>query len=492
MARGTIVPRPKRIQPGLKAFANFPNRLFNPPPAPCQVRSWKIAPDFRIELDDILANKHLPPMALKDFEEYLLFTEYTVENLYFMIWLKDYTTAYNANISKYAETPEEQAIAEGKLSLLFSRSFATFFQPSSNLALNLPHTLTSPFRDFAEHSSHPSPEALHDVHMYVKEMLRESLQRFVRNCYGNVEKNHAWLAYLGGGVLTMVMIAIAIVGIFRGWPRATRLASYPLMILGIAATLASSSGVCLCIFAFADSRQLRPFELAAPKIPDNVSEPQSPALDTQRRPRTTKEGSLKLAYDQSFSISPSMEGGSLPAMEYETDSIKKLTGDVGPSTCADNDQPNLPDKKLKYLYTASFIPPPTTSPPAASITTTAEPAAPTHNADMGSSFVFDFDALPAYYPTPSSHSPVYPPSFFRGSKSMKSSARTSTAGSEDSDTVFTESSPIFGELTMVSNPIIRRSQWEIFTRSFQYATLIATVIMAVLISVPFPPGVGSH
>lgn len=43
--------------------------------------SFKVVPIFRVALEDILDGKHLPPLSLKDFEEYLLFDERSAENL---------------------------------------------------------------------------------------------------------------------------------------------------------------------------------------------------------------------------------------------------------------------------------------------------------------------------------------------------------------------------------------------------------------------------
>ena len=57
-------------------------RLFNPPPARGQLSTFGVIPRFEIGLDDILDRKHLPPLGLKDFEEWLLFVEQNAENLY--------------------------------------------------------------------------------------------------------------------------------------------------------------------------------------------------------------------------------------------------------------------------------------------------------------------------------------------------------------------------------------------------------------------------
>lgn len=43
--------------------------------------NWGITPSFEVKLEDVLKRKHLPPLGLKDFEEWLLFVEGSAENL---------------------------------------------------------------------------------------------------------------------------------------------------------------------------------------------------------------------------------------------------------------------------------------------------------------------------------------------------------------------------------------------------------------------------
>ena len=51
----------------------------------------------------MLDRKHLPPLSLKDFEEWLLFIEQCPENLYFVLWLREYTQKYNQWAAKLAK-----------------------------------------------------------------------------------------------------------------------------------------------------------------------------------------------------------------------------------------------------------------------------------------------------------------------------------------------------------------------------------------------------
>lgn len=80
--------RPEKLPWSFITFLKWPARVFNPPKAP-EVRGWSrklallspnqliltfvtVIPTLHITLEDMLKQKHLPPVSLKDFEEYLL------------------------------------------------------------------------------------------------------------------------------------------------------------------------------------------------------------------------------------------------------------------------------------------------------------------------------------------------------------------------------------------------------------------------------------
>ncbi|KAG8865391.1 hypothetical protein FRB96_000281 [Tulasnella sp. 330] len=416
-----------------------------------------------------MTNKHLYPIALKDFEEYLLFTEHTVENLYFVVWLRDYTRAYDAYMSMPAEPPESLRVVADKLALLFARALATFFDIPSNLALNLPHTLVMPIREIAEQTSIPPPEALHQAHEYVREMLKESLKRFLRSSYRNADTNRVWFAYVNGWVMAIAMVGITILGIFLGWPRMTRLASYPILALAIATIFASTQGVCLGIFALTDSRQLRPFELAAPRSPATANRRVSTSPNKQSQPphapRSEADDPPNFVIKNSFSRAPELEEGDGGTVGHQPDSGKTLKLDKQPFIADDNP-------------ITSSIPVSSSTWPMTSIAT----PEPTHTIDTSSPFVFDFDTLPAFYPLPSSHTTNTVPST-RRSKSLDIKTTDS-----QTNNLLLDSSPVFAELMRVSDPIVMRSRWQIFIRSLLYGTSIATLIMVVLMAVPYPHG----
>ena len=73
---------PKTIKLRAHALLALPYRLTHPPPPqPKSSSTWGITPHFRIPLNEILNRKHLPPLGLKDFEEWLLFIDHMSECL---------------------------------------------------------------------------------------------------------------------------------------------------------------------------------------------------------------------------------------------------------------------------------------------------------------------------------------------------------------------------------------------------------------------------
>ena len=83
--------QPKRFHYRFSQLLNVPKRVFFPVDAGVgTTRSFKITPKFDLKLEDMLNAKYLPPLGLKEFEEYLLFVEHSAENLYFFMWLRKY------------------------------------------------------------------------------------------------------------------------------------------------------------------------------------------------------------------------------------------------------------------------------------------------------------------------------------------------------------------------------------------------------------------
>ncbi|KAG2097393.1 hypothetical protein BD769DRAFT_246753 [Suillus cothurnatus] len=289
--------RPPTSRLSLKGFLTFPHRICNPPPSVGKVRSCGVTPFLEVHLDDVLERKHLPPLGLKDFEEYLLYVEQSPENLYFLLWLKEYTTRYNiwAQRTKIAPTPDtatRQAFrtppsSDPSLALFYAKAKQTFFTPGVEYELDVPSDILAPFHSSPQHSTsftrirgtaisnppnaHPDPAVFIEVALETRAMLKESLSRFVRAASTNVGSRRAACGIAAGilclsiaGILPLVLTSGNWLGAPHG--RWWRLSAFPGIWLGLMLLFSSFNGVCLMVYVFGDLRQLRKFELARPAI----------------------------------------------------------------------------------------------------------------------------------------------------------------------------------------------------------------------------------
>ncbi|KAF8315593.1 hypothetical protein DL93DRAFT_2166561 [Clavulina sp. PMI_390] len=105
---------PRRVTFALKNLRDVPQRFLNPPDVSHvpRGRSYRVKPHFKVTLDDILSNKHLPPLSATDFENFLTYAEYekgSVQNLYFLMWLREYTREYKNWKTVVAESIQSSA-----------------------------------------------------------------------------------------------------------------------------------------------------------------------------------------------------------------------------------------------------------------------------------------------------------------------------------------------------------------------------------------------
>ncbi|KAI0029166.1 hypothetical protein K488DRAFT_89004 [Vararia minispora EC-137] len=271
---------PRTIKLTIRALLSFPFRLCNPPPAVGKVRSCQMTPVFKVQLEDVLNRKHLPPLGLKDFEEWLLFVEGNPENLYFILWLKEYAARYNHWASQ-ARPPKPrdrfssdehyrfstQALPSNQLAHFYLRAKQTFFTPGGEFELNIPSDILSPFHTGHFVSPHPDPIVFSEVAYEVHKMLKESLDRFVVAQYSNVGSSRALCGIIGGTVIALLgSVAPMAVNFTNGRSRWLRLLALPGLWLGLTVIICSLYGVCMMVYVFGDLRQLHKFELSRPQI----------------------------------------------------------------------------------------------------------------------------------------------------------------------------------------------------------------------------------
>ncbi|KAL1950319.1 hypothetical protein VTO73DRAFT_5443 [Trametes versicolor] len=365
-------PKTTRLQP--KSLLSLPHRLAHPPPPQPKAPSWGITPHFHIPLDEILDRKHLPPLGLKDFEEWLLFIDRAPENLYFILWLRDYSARYTTWARQWREQSHfrgasTQARAYRTLStphpppnpalaLFYLRAKETFLSPDGPYALRLPQDVLSPFQSsslgvgvggpaggswphaYASHHSDslfgsppppPDPAVFAEVADRVRARLSESLDRFVVATFHNVGMPRAYCGCAGGTVIGLTGSApILLANFLTGGSRWWRFTAIPGMWLGLTIVLSAMYGVCMMIYVFGDLRQLRSFELA--RFPD-------PEV-SKAKPGVTKEKlSIKMfsKYEQhpsrtdSPTASPQALTGPPPPLVHNVASRGGLTTAQSPS-----------------------------------------------------------------------------------------------------------------------------------------------------------------
>ncbi|GBE84941.1 hypothetical protein SCP_0701230 [Sparassis crispa] len=284
---------PRTVDPPFRAVLSLPRRLLHPPSPRGKLPSWGIAPRFTVTLDDILDRRHLPPLGLKDFEEWLLFVEHSPESLYFILWLREYTARFDAWIhaSKGAFTPTDPVHPSSyrtpptrpppspALLSFYMRAKHTFLLHDAPYELLVPTDALAPFRSSQAYpydcSLPPDPLVFAELAALVRTALAESLARFVRATFANVDAPRAVCGCYGGTVILLAgsvppIVTSIVLGSSRWW----RLFALPGMWLGLTVLIAAMYGVCMMIYLFGDLRQLRSFELLRP--------PSDPALTVDR------------------------------------------------------------------------------------------------------------------------------------------------------------------------------------------------------------------
>ncbi|KAF9233377.1 hypothetical protein BU15DRAFT_7924, partial [Melanogaster broomeanus] len=315
--------QPPSSKLSFRGLLTFPYRLCNPPPAVGKVRSCGVTPVLDVRLDDVLARAHLPPIGLKDFEEYLLYVEHAPENLYFILWLQEYTTRYQSWVHRekaslinkkdsntlrpHRPNFRSPPTPDPSLALFYIRAKQTFFTPNAEYELNIPSDILAPFHCPPKGSiAHPDPAVFAEVAIEARNMLSESLTRFVRAAYTNVGSRRAACGLVAGSFCTLAAGVLPLVVTTGRWNigphgRLMRLVAFPGLWLGLTILIASLQGICLMVYIFGDLRQLRKFELARPIISRPISMPISaplaprappvngPSIPISRNPLTEKD-----------------------------------------------------------------------------------------------------------------------------------------------------------------------------------------------------------
>ncbi|CAE6525371.1 unnamed protein product [Rhizoctonia solani] len=308
------------------AIGGFPSRLKNAPPRPRGLplkRRFTAVPEYDIPLSDILDDLHASPLSLREFEEYLLYVERTVENLYFCLWLKQYTQTYrdwerrqpptsdtdlgSPSTSTFRRTDRDHTRPVNMpLANSFQRAKRLFFDPSSQYELNVTEDMIDPIRQWVKPPRkrtskkprrveaweeipefepepepeiqelpfvHPHPDSFQRVLTEIEGSLRQSLTRFFQLSFTNSGRSHVKLGYSIWLIYTIASVATSISLIMSHKHRALRLVVAPLLVMGWTVGLSTYNGICPAIFAFGDARQLYPHEILVLKCRMFVQNP---------------------------------------------------------------------------------------------------------------------------------------------------------------------------------------------------------------------------
>ncbi|KAF8710427.1 hypothetical protein RHS03_01770, partial [Rhizoctonia solani] len=323
-------PEIERPQPHWFTFGSlrsFGKRLWNPPPPAKEERyTWLVKPRFTVQLEDVIADKHLSPLSRHDFEEYLR---------YFYEWVYHYRQIYNywaesvlptAGIdlpgsSKGAYRPRElwerlKNCQDPGLRQEFSLAKDMFFRPGAPWRLDISNedvdrvllipNLPPPY-DEQEHTNkmpsfpnQPEPGIFDPILRHVRDALHTSFATFLRMAFCNAGLMH----YVPGACGGFLILAGGIVMWTKGmtsYQRGYVAGSLPLIWIGLWFMIVTLSGVSSLIYNFhrlvleqtlhetyigfefsalshslcdrCDARQLYPWEIKRPLPPDVVRPP---------------------------------------------------------------------------------------------------------------------------------------------------------------------------------------------------------------------------
>jgi len=266
-----------------------------------------VAPRYKVLLEDVVADRHLAPISLQDFEDYLQHVEGTPENLYFHLWMRNYRRIYHvwtesvlpaANIPSSSKGAYRSRDLWERLNLCQDRQLkdefafakAKFFQDGAPMKLgiseelrqkvlfisNLPpqeiQVLTNKLPSFP---SQPEPGHFDAVLDQVNAALAGAFERFVRLAFCNSGLWHSCLGHLLGMSILASGLALWCLGVLRlgGRGRGYIAGSLPLIWVGVWFMLVSAAGHCVGVYFTGDARQLYPYELARPLPPDATPPP---------------------------------------------------------------------------------------------------------------------------------------------------------------------------------------------------------------------------
>ncbi|KAL1744504.1 hypothetical protein HDZ31DRAFT_38502 [Schizophyllum fasciatum] len=150
--------------------------------------------------------------------------------------------------------------------MFYLRAKQTFLTPDADFELNVPSDLLAPFHAPTS-SPYPDPASFAPLAIQARDMLQESLNRFVEAQFTNVGNQRAYCGIVAGAFFSLIGGVFPLLfNLFVHSARWLRLTAIPGMWLGLVVFLSAMNGVCVGVYIFGDLRQLHKFELARPPI----------------------------------------------------------------------------------------------------------------------------------------------------------------------------------------------------------------------------------
>ncbi|POY70142.1 hypothetical protein BMF94_6725 [Rhodotorula taiwanensis] len=260
-----------------------PVRILKPPKATGMVgsvRSLKATPLMDVRLDDVIANKHLSPLSLKDFEGYLVYREYSAENLYFILWLNEYEKEYAAYLKDPSAKREKvDSSVEASTAPMASRTAShlpeylatslrrgldSFFAPDGPLELNLPRATRD--KVLVEAGASGDPKDFAAAREIVEQSLARSLSAHARSSVANAGPRRLVFCFSLGLFVFLAGLVPPLVAIGTNHARGYRVIGLPFIMLGVAIMVMALNRICAVIWLLGEDRQLLPYELAPPTV----------------------------------------------------------------------------------------------------------------------------------------------------------------------------------------------------------------------------------
>ncbi|KAG8703682.1 hypothetical protein FRC09_004012 [Ceratobasidium sp. 395] len=311
-------PRPPPHWFTLGSLRSFGRRLVHPPPPSEKERYFLyMSPRFDVSMEDVVASKHLPPLSLQDFEDYLKYVEGTPQNLYFHLWLQRYRTLHHSWASSvlptvpssstggyrprdlwerlnpcqdrtlkdefaYAKSRwlDERALARLDLSEEMRRGVLDIsnLPPLENGSNELTFDLPS-------FPNQPTPSKFDAIQTHIISSLRAAFNRFLRLAFGNAGLWHMCAGHINSMLLLLVPgLAMWFLGVLSGGRRGLVVGSLPLIWIGLSFMLMTANGHCFVVWSTGDARQLYPHELVRPIPPELAKAPPVYSLDLPPQP----------------------------------------------------------------------------------------------------------------------------------------------------------------------------------------------------------------